>query len=72
MTRAEHLQWCKERALALVESGDLQTALLSMSSDLQKHEGTAGHNGVQLGMGLLLLGQLATKQQMTDFIQGFK
>ena len=35
-TREEHLAWCKDRALAYVEAGDLAGALASMSSDLRK------------------------------------
>ena len=29
-TRAEHLAWCKERALAYVDQGDLQNAFASL------------------------------------------
>lgn len=36
----EHLQWCKDRALAHVAKGDLMEAVLSMASDIQKHEDT--------------------------------
>jgi hypothetical protein len=35
--RAEHLKWCKERALEYVEAGDLDQAVTSMGSDLGKH-----------------------------------
>ena len=38
MSREEHLQWAKTRALEYVESGDLVDAVISMASDLQKHE----------------------------------
>jgi hypothetical protein len=39
-TRLEHLQWCKDRALAYVARGDLVNALASMTSDMRKHPGT--------------------------------
>jgi hypothetical protein len=39
-TRAEHLSWCKERALEYVEAGDLINAVASMGSDLAKHPET--------------------------------
>lgn len=71
MTRAEHLAWCKTRALAYVEAGDLNQAFASMGSDLSKHPETERHAGIQLGMMLLLSGQLATKAQMRRFIEGF-
>lgn len=40
MTRAEHMAWCKERALACVDRGDLKEAISSMLSDLGKHQET--------------------------------
>ena len=38
MTRAEHLAWCKQRALELVDAGDPAGAVASMISDLNKAE----------------------------------
>lgn len=70
-TRAEHLQWCKDRALDYVERGELTQALASMTSDLQKHPETAGHAGSQLGLGLMMTGDLSTGQQMREYINGF-
>ena len=40
MTRAEHLQWCKDRALVYVDQGNFSEALSSMISDLQKNHET--------------------------------
>lgn len=71
MTRAEHLKWCKERALEYVGQGDLQNAFASMASDLGKHEETAGHAGIQLGMVMLMGGQLNSEAEMRRFIEGF-
>ena len=45
MTRAEHLEWAKGRALAYLERGEPDNALASILSDLSKHEETA-----ELGM----------------------
>ena len=39
-TRADHLNWAKQRALKYVELGDLPNALASMMSDLEKHPET--------------------------------
>ena len=39
-TRDEHLAWCKQRALAYVDRGDLKNALASMGSDMCKHPQT--------------------------------
>jgi hypothetical protein len=37
MTRDKHLAWCKARALEYVKAGDLDQAVKSMGSDLDKH-----------------------------------
>lgn len=41
MTRDEHLQWCKDRAVEYVDRGELSMALASFTSDVRKHEDTA-------------------------------
>lgn len=41
MTREEHLNWCKDRALRYVDvHDDLDQAVASMRSDLSKHSET--------------------------------
>lgn len=71
MTRAEHLQWCKDRALEYAEKGDLTNAWGSMVSDLNKHDETRGHGAIQLGMMMVMSGNLKTKDEMKKFIEGF-
>jgi hypothetical protein len=39
-SRTEHLDWCKQRALELLENGDLADAIASMANDLEKHPET--------------------------------
>lgn len=39
MTRKEHIEWCKERALAYLPN-ELPTALASFCSDILKHDET--------------------------------
>jgi len=70
-TRAEHMDWCKKRALEYCEKGDLQNAFSSMASDLAKHQETAEHIGIQLGMMQLMGGMLNAPSQMRSFIEGF-
>lgn len=41
MTRHEHLEWCKSRALEYVDAGDGVNAFASFQSDMCKHEETA-------------------------------
>lgn len=71
MNRQEHLEWSKKRALEYLDDGDLQQALISMFSDLGKHTELANHVGIELGMMLLVAGQLSTSNQVRDFIMGF-
>ena len=66
-TRAEHLAWCKQRALAYLPN-DPEQAFTSMASDLDKHDETRGHAGIELGFMLLMTGNL---NEMRSFIEGF-
>lgn len=71
MTREEHLNWCKERALEYVETGDLTNAWASMVSDLNKHDETRGHVAIELGTMLMMTQKLSTQSEMRRFIEGF-
>ncbi len=71
MTREEHLQWCKDRALEYVDMGDLGQAFASMASDLTKHEETKNHSGIKLGIMMLFGGHLDSAEEMRKFILGF-
>lgn len=42
MTRTEHLNWAKQRALEYLDAGDLNNAFGSMASDLSKHDDFQG------------------------------
>jgi hypothetical protein len=70
-TRDEHLAWCKERALEYCDAGDVRNAYASMTSDLDKHDETRRHSGVELGLMLMLIGELSTPAAMRRFIEGF-
>jgi|EndMetStandDraft_4_1072995.scaffolds.fasta_scaffold887729_2 hypothetical protein len=57
MTRAEHLAWCKARALDYIASGDVQGAMLSVMSDLSKHDDTKpGIETMRLSLSVQLSG----------------
>jgi hypothetical protein len=71
MTRAEHLAWCKQRALEYVDGGDPQGGLTSMFSDLGKHDETRNHAGIQLGVMLMMTGSLSEPGEARRFIEGF-
>lgn len=69
--RAEHLQWCKDRALQYVDADDLPQAFASMASDLGKYPETANGPFVISGTVLMISGKLSTAHQMRKFINGF-
>ena len=71
MTRQEHLDWCKRRALEYVDAGDLMGGVSSLLSDLGKHPETEHHIGIQLGLVLQMTGELSTAGKMRSFIKGF-
>ena len=71
MNRAEHLQWCKDRALEYCDRGDFRNAMSSMLSDLGKHDETRNHPAIDVGMMLMLTGNLSTDHQVRKFIEGF-
>jgi hypothetical protein len=69
-TRAEHLAWCKQRALEYVDAGDNAQAFASMISDLRKHPDTRNHAAIELGAMQLMAGMLNTPREMRDYIEG--
>ena len=72
MTRAEHLEWCKVRAMRYVEVSDFKNAVTSMLSDLSKHEDTkASSRGIVAQIGLFELMNSPTKEKITASIRGF-
>jgi hypothetical protein len=71
MNRAEHLAWCKERALEYADMGDVANAMASLGSDLSKHPETRGHSGMELMMMLAMGGHLDSPAELRKFIEGF-
>lgn len=71
MDRAEHLQWCKDRAIEYVNVEDLPQAVASMASDMRKHPETENHPGIHLGTMLMLGGHMNTVAEAEKWINGF-
>ena len=71
MDRAEHLEWCKKRALEYCDAGDWQNAWASMASDMSKHPETKNHSAIALGMTMVLAGHINSASKMEKFINGF-
>ncbi len=71
MTRSEHLQWCKDRALAYVDDKNLNEAFASFSSDMSKHSETKNHMALELGAMMFFGRQLDTPEKMRKWINDF-
>jgi hypothetical protein len=70
MNRAEHLAWCKERAIEYADRGEPSNALTSFISDVHKHPDTAALAPFAMFIGLLYTdGDGAT---MRTFIEDFE
>ncbi len=70
MTRQEHLQWCKDRALEYLVQGDVVNAIASMCTDLSKHEETRGI-GEKLGALGMMYAMNHDSAGARRFIEGF-
>jgi hypothetical protein len=72
-TRAEHLAWCKERALEYADRGDTANAVASLTQDLGIHPDTAQSVSVvtELMFPLMLIGQFDRPGELRKFIEGF-
>jgi hypothetical protein len=73
MTRAEHLQWAKDRALEYADQGDIANAMASLGSDLRKHPDTAASAAIvaDLMMPLAMIGDFERPGELRKFIEGF-
>lgn len=70
-TRTEHMAWCKQRALAYVDRGDLVGALASFGSDITKHPDTNTQAVVMLVGTIGMMKVAGTPREMREFIEGF-
>lgn len=71
MDRNEHLQWCKDRAYAYLDVGNVPDACASFLSDMSKHDGTASHSAIGLMFQMQMQGMLDTVADVRKFIGGF-
>lgn len=70
-SRAEHLAWCKGRALEVLDRSGVTEAFASLTSDLGKHPDTRFHVGLVLGTAQLAAGHLASREEMRRHIEGY-
>jgi hypothetical protein len=70
-SRAEHLQWCKDRALAYADRGDVVNAVASMVSDMRKHPETEDHAGLPVMVMIAMTDRFYRAGELRRFIEGF-
>lgn len=70
-TREQHLAWCKERALAILESGDDAGAVASMISDLGKWKEPMYDQATMNLMSADALFFRKTAPEVKNWIEGF-
>ena len=67
MTREQHLAWCRQRALEYLAIGDIQNAVRSMMSDLQKHNETRSISNRELmALSVMMSGDLDLARRYID------
>jgi hypothetical protein len=71
ISREDHLQQSKDRALALVEQGDFDQAIASMISDLKKHPQISIHPKVEQALLISILFKRPDKRELIKWINGF-
>lgn len=76
ITRKEHIEWTKERALAYLdrssENYNLNAAISSIISDLPKHKETENHLSVKLLTTLIYNDGILDHDELETFIKGIK
>lgn len=73
MTREEHIEWCKKRAIEAMDyENDPKQAYISMASDLRKHPETNSEALINLTMMQLMFNPTPSRSGAIEFINGFK
>lgn len=78
MTRAEHIKWCKERAIQEYDfyaktepRSALRNGMTSIMSDINKHPETKSDTLQSLCMMQLMSKPNMSRQEFVNFINGF-
>ena len=73
MTRQEHIEWAKKRAIEEMDYyKDPTKAIVSMMSDLGKHQETNNEGLKSLCMMTLLTKPKISRQEVINFLNGFR
>jgi hypothetical protein len=72
MTREEHLEWAKKRALEYLDANDPAQGFTSMICDLGNHPELKNHIGIRMGVGFMMLpGWITNTREVRRWIVGF-
>jgi hypothetical protein len=72
MTRKEHIEWCKKRAIEEMDfHKNPQQGIISMMSDLRKHPETNSEALVSLCGMMLMKTPKMNRQEVINFLNGF-
>ena len=71
MTRDEHVNWCKKRALEYLDRGDVSNAIASIMSDMNKHPETKLEPGSVFTMLGLMAVASGDPREARRYIEGF-
>jgi hypothetical protein len=72
LSRDEHLEWAKKRALEYLDAGDSRNAFTSMLIDMRKHPELENHIGNKIGVGFMMLpGWIDNMAEVRRWIVGF-
>ena len=73
MTRDEHLELCKKRALEHMDAGEVDKAFTEMTNNLSHHPELKNHPGIDIGIHMLLLpGWISNPREVRRWIEGFR
>jgi hypothetical protein len=73
MTRLEHIDWCKQRAIQEMDYyKDPNKAYISMASDLRKHPETNSEALISLCIMQTMMSGKNTRQEVINFLNGFR
>jgi len=72
MTRQEHLDCAKKRALEYCDRGELQHALDSLISDVGKHPEMRDFSWAESAIAKWMEGRLDTQKKMREFINSLQ
>ncbi len=71
VTRQEHLEWCKKRAMEAMTDGNMAAGWASFLQDMDQHPETKNHVFLETGSIMVFGGQISTLEEMKKHINGF-